>query len=339
MHGDYMEADGIEYRLYVDEQFFVVLEPAHLRRGYKIGRAPENDLALDNDSIADHHATLKLVAGDVYLTDHRSTNKTYRADGRPLTAYVPHKLENNETFKIQPRTLRFEVIVQDHTTTQQIPPVQELPARAEDEPPGFPTSTPGSEREKQPSRMVDWPIDPHPEVPGRYLSELPSLFAQHRSTLGIQQHDRLPGSTSPESGFLACYLKIFEAIWEPIEQRQDHLERYFDPYICPDEFLVLLGAWLGVEFEPDTPPAQQRLVLINTTRLHELRGTLHGLYEAIRCYTGLESHVYENPQDPFIVHIDIYSVNSRAIRRESIESIIRRYKPAHVAYSLSIRER
>ena len=53
-----------------------------------VGRAADNDIVLDHESISGHHAQLKLVDGGYILVDLDSTNGTFfggaRADNNPL---------------------------------------------------------------------------------------------------------------------------------------------------------------------------------------------------------------------------------------------------------------
>ena len=53
-----------------------------------VGRAADNDIVLDHDSISGHHAQLKLVDGGYILVDLDSTNGTFfdgaKADNNPL---------------------------------------------------------------------------------------------------------------------------------------------------------------------------------------------------------------------------------------------------------------
>src|SRR5204862_3065515 len=43
-----------------------------------------------------------------------------------------------------------------------------------------------------------------------------------------------------ENDFLRRFLLIFEDIWEPLEQRQDHTAMYLEPRTCPASFLPWL---------------------------------------------------------------------------------------------------
>src|SRR5205814_3376189 len=77
---------------------------------------------------------------------------------------------------------------------------------------------------------------PLPAAPqSRYLQHLPTVYE--------------------DNVFLGRYLLIFESLWEPLEQRQDHVDMYFDPRTCPAAFLPWLARWLDLSFNTHSPEA------------------------------------------------------------------------------------
>ena len=56
---------------------------------------------------------------------------------------------------------------------------------------------------------------PTQHAPSRYLGYLPIIF-----------HD---------TDFLRRYLLIFESIWEPLENRETHIDMYVDPRTAPNK--------------------------------------------------------------------------------------------------------
>ncbi len=82
------------------------IDKTHLR----IGRAPDNDIRLDNPLVSKHHAVVELVRGEApgsanayYLVDLDSTNRTY-VDERPVHR---HRLVHDETVRIGISTFKF----------------------------------------------------------------------------------------------------------------------------------------------------------------------------------------------------------------------------------------
>src|SRR5205807_6447131 len=80
-----------------------------------------------------------------------------------------------------------------------------------------------------------------------------------------------------ENDFLRRFLRIFEDIWEPLEQRQDHIEMYFDPHTCPASFLPWLASWFDLSLNMHWPEARMRGLLAEAMDLYSLRGTNYGL--------------------------------------------------------------
>ena len=74
----------------------------------------------------------------------------------------------------------------------------------------------------------------------RYLPYLPIIF---------QDND-----------FLSRFLQIFEAIWEPLEQRQDHIGMYLSR-TCPASWLPWFASWFGLTLDPHLPEGGARALL------------------------------------------------------------------------------
>jgi phage tail-like protein len=157
----------------------------------------------------------------------------------------------------------------------------------------------------------------------RYLYDLPVLF-----------HD---------NEFLGRYLAIFESLWEPLEQRQDHIEMYLDPQTCPATFLHWLAGWFGLALNQRWPEARQRRLLAEATELYRWRGTRYGLTRMIEVCTGLTPTITDQAEagpggtpQPFVFHIRLHIPPNSGLDRTFIEDIIQTHKPAHAGYMLEI---
>lgn len=138
-----------------------------------------------------------------------------------------------------------------------------------------------------------------------------------------------------ENDFLQRFLYIFEDIWEPLEQRQDHIHMFFDPRTCPTSFLPWLASWLGLSFNPHWPEARRRQLLAQAMELYRWRGTRYGLIRIIEVCTGITPTITENSLEPFVFRVRITLSNS-TVDRELIEELIQTHKPAHAGYILEV---
>jgi phage tail-like protein len=180
----------------------------------------------------------------------------------------------------------------------------------------------------------------------QYLRHLPSLFDD--TTLDIAKAleeplrrpngELLIGADGEplrrNQAFLGRMLVIFEALWEPLEQRQDHIAMYFDPQTCPAELLSWLASWLDVTLDPHWPEDRRRSLLAEAMELYRWRGTTYGLTRMIEVSTGLTPVITDDPNNPFVIRVRVSIPSSSGVRRDVIENLIREHKPAHVGYVL-----
>lgn len=95
-------------------------------------------------------------------------------------------------------------------------------------------------------------------------------------------------------GLLERFLAIFESIFFDIDVTIEHIERYFDAFGAPSEFLSWLGCWLALTMDEDWPDDKKRLFISKAISLYKKRGTREGMEESIELLTG---------EKPFIVEI------------------------------------
>jgi phage tail-like protein len=138
------------------------------------------------------------------------------------------------------------------------------------------------------------------------------------------------------NAFLGRFLRIFEAIWEPLEQRQDYLQLYFDPRTCPPIFLDWLASWLNISLPPRLPLRRKRRFLSEAMDLYRLRGTREGLSRVITACTDLIPVIEDDPELPFVVRIGLAMPQDHDVDAELIEELIVEHKPAYLGYVLDI---
>lgn len=278
----------------------------------RIGRSPESDLLLDHGMISRFHAEIRVGSQGTTLTDLGSANGTFVGEQR-LLPHQPHLLTDGAGFRIGPYQLTYRSVgVQ--------PGEADEPASSVPEPPA-----PPAERAtiRQPS------LAPEALPPARQPVEGRSASLYARFLPDIYQ----------ENDFLQRFLRIFEDIWEPLEQRQDHIALYFDPHTCPLSFLPWLASWLDIPLNPHWPQARQRRLLAQAMELYSWRGTRYGLIRLIEICTGLTPQITEQPDEPFVFSIRVRlsdAETSEPVDRAFLEELIRTHKPAHAGYILEV---
>jgi phage tail-like protein len=282
----------------------------------RIGRTPENGLSLSHQMVSRSHAELRMDAQGLTITDLGSSNGTFIGTQR-LLPNQPHILTDGTTFRIGPFLLTYQASqpasqLQESEDEQQ--PLQE-PAEVVAVP--IEVSPPALQQVPQPIKPV--PTRPLDEPDSIYRRYLPDIFQ--------------------ENDFLRRFLRIFEDIWEPLEQRQDHIEMYFDPHTCPVSFLPWLASWLNLPFNPHWPEARHRRLLAQAMELYSWRGTRYGLERMIEVCTGLTPEIRNSSSQPFVFHIRVTltpGASSEILDKDLIEELIQAHKPAHAGYILEV---
>jgi phage tail-like protein len=136
--------------------------------------------------------------------------------------------------------------------------------------------------------------------------------------------------------FLGRFLLLFEAIWEPLEQRQDNIHMYFDPRTCPPAFLPWLGGWLDVDDQARWPEARLRRLLAEAMDLYHWRGTRYGLTRMLELCTGLSVAITEDAAVPFQFRVKVRLPSDGSVGTPLIEHLLQVHKPAHAGYILEI---
>jgi phage tail-like protein len=157
------------------------------------------------------------------------------------------------------------------------------------------------------------PVYPPPEPPGEvssYLEFLPLIFQ--------------------DGPFLGRFLLLFESVWEPLEQRQDHLSMYVDPRTCPASVLPWLAGWFDAPLASTWPEQRRRAVIAEAMDLNRWRGTAYGLARMIELCAGAQPEIRPSDNDPSVLCIQVPA----SVDRRLVEDLIQRHKPAHTGYTL-----
>jgi phage tail-like protein len=270
-----------------------------------IGRLPGNRMVLPHPTVSRQHAEVQVEGGRVTLTDVGSSAGTF-VDGTRLGPSQPVLLEPNSEVRIGPYRLVYTPSAIEVERALEAPVVRgdetgQLIAHEEIEELLAPIPT----RPSYPTL-----VPPGPQA--RYLKHLPVIFQDNE--------------------FLGRFLLIFEALWEPLEQRQDHIALYFDPQTSPAAFLPWLAGWLHLTLNPHWPEERRRRLLDEAMDLYRWRGTPYGLTRMLEVCTGLSISIREPPDEPFVFRVSVSSPTGSRVHRELVEELVRTHKPAHVGY-------
>jgi phage tail-like protein len=271
-----------------------------------IGRTPDNQLSLPHPLVARQHAELRVGEAGSTLTDLGSASGTFVGNLR-LLPHQPHLLAEQARIRIGP----FEIVYEGPGAAEESAFATDRPARSTVE---LATALPPPVALEPPRETYRPPPPVGPR--SRYLADLPAIF-----------HD---------GDFLGRYLQIFEAIWEPLEQRQDHIAMYFDPATCPAAVLPLLSSWLDLYFDRTRQESRQRALLAEAMELYRWRGTRYGLTRMIELSIGITPEVLDEPGQPFVMRVRVRDSAEHPVDRRLLEEMVQAHKPAHIGYVLEI---
>lgn len=157
--------------------------------------------------------------------------------------------------------------------------------------------------------------------------------------------------------FLERFLALFETFFADIEQKIDHITRYFDADGVSNEFLHWLAGWLAIGADEDWTNEQIRSLMKQAPALFRRRGTRSGIEELIRIFTGDHPFILEPFQIPsatteedilkrlYQSYPDSYSFYvflkpnqaQQEIKRTMVRQLVDTEKPAHThAHVLSL---
>lgn len=161
--------------------------------------------------------------------------------------------------------------------------------------------------------------------------------------------DRLP-AVYQEQDFLHRFLSALDEVLAPVLLVLDNLPAHLSCGTAPADFLTWLGQWAGVETDPGDPEALRRRVTAAAVGQHRIRGTRHGLAEAVRTAVGVEPEIIENggtawsptpgtalPGSPGPrVTVRLRVPEPEGIDRAALEKLVAAEVPAHVAHRIDI---
>ena len=139
-------------------------------------------------------------------------------------------------------------------------------------------------------------------------------------------------------------------VWAPVIATLDSLDAYFDPYLCPPDFLEWLASWMGLHLEDDWPLDRRRQLVASAIFLFRMRGTVMGLRAELAIYTGGAVNVMETggttwsqtpggtlpgASSPRLV-VQVLVDDPETVNRAGLEAIVAAAKPAHVPHEVEV---
>ena len=312
-----------------------------------IGRAPESGLVLRDPLVSRQHAELRAEPEGLLLTDLGSSNGT-TVDGTRLLPHQPQLLRPGARIQIGPFDL-----VYDAAPMRSEQPAEPANLPGMTEPPG---GTPGA--------AGDIPAQPEGEslagvwTPAANVDSAQAALEPAGGAVAVAVLPTPPkeeprptfcaslaeGPASAylrdlpvifqDADFLGRFLQIFESIWEPLEQRQDHIAMYFDARTCPAAFLPWLASWLDFSFNAHWPEARRRRLLAEAMELYRWRGTRDGLTHMIEVCAGLTPAITESADQPLVFTVTITAPPGTNVDEDLIDELVRAHKPAWAGYKL-----
>jgi phage tail-like protein len=314
-----------------------------------IGRSPESDLVLPDPAVSPHHAEMRVEATSAagvlqqgavpievsaaVLTDLGSDGGTF-VGGVRLLPQQPRAMAHGDVITIGPYELVFRAQGADaiddllagvsapapdsaaRVAFQSDATVDGDDADAGEDEPGMPMRAVAEVFGDMLQFAPDAP-DAGPRPTSRYMRYLPAIF-----------HD---------DDFLARFLQLFEGVWEPLEQRQDHIDVYFDAATCPAEWLPWMASWFGIVLENHWPEARKRALLARVIDVYRWRGTAYGLERVIEACLGARPEITVTVDNPHVFRVTVRPPSGADAHFErDLNELIAVHKPAHTGYRLEI---
>lgn len=157
----------------------------------------------------------------------------------------------------------------------------------------------------------------------------------------------LPGVFGGDD-LLQRFVTAFDDALAPVFLTLDLLSCYVDPWLAPRDHLAWIGAWVGVELEPDWDLARCRAAVASSVATQRRQGTVSGVADAVRTVTGGEVEVVDTggvaasttsraelPGEPgpsFRVRV----VTDEDVDERHLREVVDAVRPAHVPYTLEV---
>lgn len=324
-----------------------------------IGRADECDIKLDDALASRRHALLTCAPDGVRVMDNGSANGTF-IGAEKIAPRQPVPLTAGAQFRIGQTVFTYQPPAPARTgdelaVTSAPPPAAAEASRTMVKPRAEKPAAPGGAGSKPAPAAKPGGAGPEPPSGGPPPSfqppapPAPEPAPAETAPVGLPRERSsyvrfLPPLYSADD-FIGRFLLIFEHIFSPIERTVDNIPHYFDPRLTPPDFLPWLASWVGLTLDERWPEARRRELILAAAELYAWRGTVRGVREFVRLYTGYEPDITEpgvtgkraveaGQAHRFVVRVRV--PDPASVNRALLESVLNAEKPAHTAYQLII---
>jgi phage tail-like protein len=150
--------------------------------------------------------------------------------------------------------------------------------------------------------------------------------------------------------FIQAFCAGLDVVLAPASVTLDCLDAYFDPRPTPSDFLDWLAGWVGLSLDQNWSEQQRRDLVMEAGELYRWQGTVRGIVEHIRLYTGVVPEVYDSggvawsttPGAPLPgsaipelrVEVTIGADEEMDVSR--LDAIVAAVKPAHIPHTIKV---
>lgn len=141
-----------------------------------------------------------------------------------------------------------------------------------------------------------------------------------------------------------------DGVLAPAISTIDNLGAYLDPALTPDDFLEWLGGWVAALLDETWPMERRRAFVARAVDLHRRRGTLGGLADHVRVFTGGEVEIREGggaawsatsggalPGSPArSLHVRVTVPHAGDVDAARLDALVGAAKPAHLGHTVEV---
>ncbi len=162
--------------------------------------------------------------------------------------------------------------------------------------------------------------------------------------------ERLP-SLYQDDDLARRFTAGLDEVLAPVLSTLDNLYAYFDPRLCPPDFLSWLAGWVGIELDDELPDSVRRDVVAHAAGWQRARGTAAGLIEQLEWLTGVTVDIQDEaavtwsltpvpprPQDssPAPRVRVLVDASAATVDVERLQALVDTSVPAHVVATVEV---
>lgn len=159
----------------------------------------------------------------------------------------------------------------------------------------------------------------------------------------------LPGLFQDDD-FTQRFCSALDEVLSPIFLTLDAVEAYVDPWLAPDDFLMWISEWLGIEIEEDLAEDRKRAMVAGAANFFGWAGTAKGIADVVETYTGVRPEVVDSGGASWspapggdlpgtaamTVKVTLRVADPATIDEHRVDRLLRQTVPAHIVTSLEI---